>query len=328
MVSINTQAPIISVKGLCKQFMVPTREAGLRSAVASFFHRTYHTIHAVDEINFEIRPGQIVGFLGPNGAGKTTTMKMLSGLLYPSSGEIQVLGFQPFKRSREFLSQITLVMGNRSQLNWDLPALDSFMMIRAIYGISRIQFIQARDELIELLEAKDLVHKPVRNLSLGERMKVEIIGALLHRPRVLFLDEPTIGLDVIMQYRIRKFILEYNQRYGATVLLTSHNMADVEALCKRVIVIHQGHGLFDGELSKLVEQFLAFRTIALTMADDGADLSSYGEVITLEGNQVRLRVPRAKTAQITARILKEFRVDDLTVEDPPIEDVIKHVFSQ
>ena len=327
-VPISVQTPIVSAKGLSKQFTVPTREAGLRAAAASFFRRTYHTVNAVDNISFDIQPGEVVGFLGPNGAGKSTTLKMLSGLLYPSGGELQVLGHQPYRRAREFLRQITLVMGNRYQLNWDLPALDSFEMLRAIYGLPQTQFRQTRDELLDLLDAGDLAQKPVRNLSLGERMKMEIIGALLHQPKVLFMDEPTIGLDVLMQYRIRKFISEYNQRRGATVLLTSHNMADVQALCKRVIVLHQGHILYDGDLAKLGERCFAFRTIALTLSDEGADLGAYGEVVGQQGNQVRLRVPRAKTAQTTRRLLQELRISDLTVEDPPIEDVIKNVFSE
>jgi ABC-2 type transport system ATP-binding protein len=270
----------------------------------------------------------VVGFLGPNGAGKTTTLKMLAGLLHPSEGELQVLGHQPYRRSREYLSQISMVMGNRYQLTWDLPALDSFEMQRAIYSLSQKQFKHMRDELIEMLEAKDLVKKPVRNLSLGERMKVEIISALLHQPKVLFMDEPSIGLDTIMQHRIRKFISEYNQYSGATVLLTSHNMADVETLCKRVIVIHQGHLIFDGELRSLTDKFFAYRTIKMTIKDESRDLSSFGEVIYQQGNQVNLRVPKAMTSQTTARLLLELNVDDLTVEDPPIDDVIQYVFTQ
>jgi ABC-2 type transport system ATP-binding protein len=270
----------------------------------------------------------VVGFLGPNGAGKTTTLKMLSGLLYPTSGVARVLDHVPSKRSREFLRQITLVMGNRNQLQWDLPALDSFELNRAIYRIPRSDFTPLRDELIELLDVDDLVRKPVRNLSLGERMKVEVVGSLLHRPRVLFLDEPTIGLDVTMQKRIRGFIAEYNRRYEATVLLTSHYMADVEALCKRVIVIHHGRILFDGALSGLGERFAAYKTIAVELQDGMRDLGAYGDVLQHDGSRVTLRVPRAETAQITARLLAEQDVADLTVEDPPIEDVIELVFAQ
>jgi ABC-2 type transport system ATP-binding protein len=285
-------------------------------------------VRAVDEISFAIEPGEIVGFLGPNGAGKTTTLKMLSGLLYPTSGEARVLGHVPSKRQREFLREITLVMGNRNQLQWDLPALDSYELNRAIYRLPREGFTALRDELIELLDVRDLVRKPVRNLSLGERMKVEIVGSLLHKPQVLFLDEPTIGLDITMQKRIRSFVAEYNRRHGATVLLTSHYMADVEALCRRVIVIHHGQLLFDGELARLGDQFDAFKTLTVELEDLSADLSGYGDVLEREDGRVKLRVPKAETARVTARLLAERDVADLTVEDPPIEDVIELVFAQ
>jgi ABC-2 type transport system ATP-binding protein len=285
-------------------------------------------VRAVDEISFAISPGEVVGFLGPNGAGKTTTLKMLSGLLYPSGGEARVLGFVPSKRQRAFLSRITLVMGNRNQLQWDLPALDSYELNRAIYRIPRDQFGPTRDELIELLEIGDLVRKPVRQLSLGERMKAEIVGALLHRPQVLFLDEPTIGLDVTMQKRIRAFVADYNGRYGATVLLTSHYMADVEALCKRVVVIHHGRILYDGALAGLADRFAAYKTIRVALENGRTDLSRYGEVIHVDGDWITLRVPKADTSSVTARLLTEEQVLDLNVEDPPIEDVIELVFAQ
>jgi ABC-2 type transport system ATP-binding protein len=231
---------VVHVAGLTKVFRVPEREGGLRASLRGLVRRRWREVRAVDGISFEIEPGEVVGFLGPNGAGKTTTLKMLSGLLYPTGGEVTVLGHVPSKRERDYLRRMTLVMGNRNQLQWDLPALDSFELNRAIYRLPRDDFTRTRDELIELLDIGDLVRKPVRNLSLGERMKVEVVGSLLHLPQVLFLDEPTIGLDVTMQKRIRTFVAEYNTRYGATVLLTSHYMADVEALCKRVIVIHHG----------------------------------------------------------------------------------------
>jgi ABC-2 type transport system ATP-binding protein len=318
---------LISVSLLAKHYQVPTREAGLKASFRSLFHRTFKTIKAVDQVSFEIGEGEVVGFLGPNGAGKTTTLKMLSGLLFPTAGTPRVLGYEPARRQAEFLQQITLVMGNRNQLSWDLPALDSFELYRAIYDIPRAQFLRTRDEFIELLELGELVKKPVRNLSLGERMKMEIAGSLLHRPKVLFLDEPTLGLDVTMQRRIRSFIEDYNRRYGATVLLTSHYMADVEALCRRVIVIHNGHILFDGDLARLVDRFSAFKTIGVVLKESRASLSGYGEVVAREGSSFKLRIPRAETPQVTARMLAELPVEDLTVEDPPIEDIIDKVFS-
>src|SRR4051794_38287027 len=237
--------PVVHVSGLTKVFKVAEREAGLRAAATSLFRRKWREVRAVDRISFDIAPGEVVGFLGPNGAGKTTTLKMLSGLLYPTSGEAVVLGSTPSRREKEYLRQITLVMGNRNQLQWDIPALDSFEMNRAIYRIPDADFRRTRDELVELLELGDLVRKPVRNLSLGEQMKAEIAAALLHRPRVLFLDEPTIGLDVTAQKRIRAFLAEYNRRYGASVLLTSHYMADVQALCRRGGGLHTREGVFD-----------------------------------------------------------------------------------
>jgi ABC-2 type transport system ATP-binding protein len=318
----------VHVDGLQKIFEVPEREPGLWAATKSLVRRRMREVRAVDGITFNIDPGEIVGFLGPNGAGKTTTLKMLSGLLYSSGGEAHVLGFVPSKRQKEFLRQITLVMGNRNQLQWDLPALDSFELNRAIYRIPREDFVPIRDEMIELLDVGDLVRKPVRNLSLGERMKVEIVGALLHRPQVLFLDEPTIGLDVTMQKRIRSFVAEYNGRHGATVLLTSHYMADVQALCKRVIVIHHGQILYDGPLTGLAAQFAAHKTIGVALEDGQADLTRYGEVIHRDGDWVTLRVPKADTSQVASRLLSEQSVLDLTIEEPPIEDVIELVFAQ
>jgi ABC-2 type transport system ATP-binding protein len=303
---------VVEVSELTKVFRVPEREAGLRASLGSLFKRQWRDVRAVDGISFTIEAGEVVGFLGPNGAGKTTTLKMLSGLLYPTSGEGLVLGHVPSKREREYLRRMTLVMGNRNQLQWDLPALDSFDLNRSIYRLPREDFKRTRDELIELLEIGDLVRKPVRQLSLGERMKVEVVGSLLHLPQVLFLDEPTIGLDVTMQKRIRSFIAEYNQRHGATVLLTSHYMADVQALCKRVIVIHHGRILFDGALSSLADSFAAYKTI---------------EAVLEDGERISLRVPKAETSRATAQLLAEHDVADITVQDPPIEDVIEQVFA-
>ena len=257
--------PDIRVEGLAKTFRVPEREGGLRASLRSLVRRTTRDVVAVDGIDFAVQPGEVVGFLGPNGAGKTTTLKMLSGLLFPTAGDGRVLGHVPSRREHAFLRRITLVMGNRNQLQWDLPALDSYEMNRAIYRIPDADFRRTRDELIELMDIGDEVRKPVRQLSLGERMKAEITGALLHTPQVLFLDEPTIGLDVTMQKRIRAFLAEYNARRGATVLLTSHYMADVQALCKRVIVIDNGRILYDGGLRELSTRYAQRQTITATV---------------------------------------------------------------
>ena len=320
--------PAVRATELRKTFVVPVREEGLRASMRSLVRRETRNVQAVDGITFEIEPGEIVGFLGPNGAGKTTTLKMLAGLLYPTAGDALVLGHVPSKREATFLRQITMVMGNRNQLQWDLPALDSFDLMRAIYRLPADDFRRTRDEFIELLDLGELVHKPVRNLSLGERMKVEFVGAVLHRPQVLFLDEPTLGLDVTMQKRIRSFIADYNERSGATVLLTSHYMADVQALCRRVIVIHHGGILFDGGLAALAAEFNATKTIGVSLKEGTADLSAYGEVVSTEDGRVLLRVSRADAPEITARLLHDLPVADLTIEDPPIEDVIEQVFAR
>ena len=323
--------PAVHVADLRKTFSVPVREAGLIAAAKSLVKRESREIKAVDGVAFDIEPGEVVGFLGPNGAGKTTTLKMLTGLLYPPSGDARVLGYVPSKRERPFLRQITMVMGNRNQLQWDLPALDSFELIRAIYRLPEDDFKQTRDEFIELLDLGPLVNKPVRNLSLGERMKMEFVAALLHKPIVLFLDEPTLGLDITMQKRIRTFVAEYNRRYGATVLLTSHYMADVQALCKRVVVIHHGRLLFDGGLSDLATKFNATKTIGVLlrdgMVDAPADLSAYGRILETDDERLLVQVPRADAADVATRLLRDLPVADLTIEDPPIDDVIEQVFA-
>ncbi len=318
----------ISVKELSKTYMVNERSAGMRAALRGVFRRKKKEVRAVQSISLEIQPGEIVGFLGPNGAGKTTTLKMLSGLLHPTGGQALVLGYEPHKRQKDFLKQITLVTGQRNQLVWDIPAIDSFEVNQAVYEIDRDQFKRTVDEFVELLELQDLVRKPVRQLSLGERMKVEIAAALLHRPKVLFLDEPTLGLDVPMQRRLRKFIADYNKQEGATVLLTSHYMADVQALCKRVIVIHHGVILFDGQLSELVQKFTGYKEIVVEPKDRSADLSRYGEVISQDAGRISLRVPRKQVPDVAAKLLADVPMFDLTVEEPPIEDVIERVFTE
>ena len=318
----------IRLDNLCKTYRVPIREPGLVAALKSIVHRQHREVEAVKQISFEVASGEIVGFLGPNGAGKTTALKMLSGLLNPTAGEVRVLGYEPFRRDRDFLRQITLVMGNRNQLVWDIPVSDSFERNRAIYRLGQGEFNRTVDGLTDLLDLGDLPDKPVRNLSLGERMKCEIAAALLHRPKILFLDEPTIGLDVTMQRRVRRFLAEYNKRYQATVLLTSHYMKDVEALCDRVVVIHHGQLLFDGNLARLVARFSPHKTIALDLEQEGMDLSAYGEVVSTDGSRVTLLVPKEETAKITGQLLADLPVIDLTVEEPSIEEVIEQVFAQ
>ena len=317
----------VEVQSLTKTYVVPEREAGLLAALRSVVRRRTRSVEAVAEVSFGLQPGEFVGFVGPNGAGKTTTLKMLSGLLFPTAGRAQVLGHVPQQRERAFLSRITLVMGQRNQLIWDIPVIDSFERNRVVYRVPSTAYRRTLDELTELLELAELLTRPARNLSLGERMKCEIAVALLHRPQVLFLDEPTIGLDVTMQRRIRSFLAEYNRLYRTTVLLTSHYMADVEALCRRIIVIDHGRILFDGALAELVSRFSPHKTIVVELERDGADLSRYGQVVVSEGSRHTLRVPKADTPQITARLLRDLPISDLTVEDPPIEDVIEQVFA-
>ena len=327
----------IRVEQLGKTYQVPEREAGVRAAMAALVRRRTRAVHAVQGIDFSIGAGEVVGFLGPNGAGKTTTLKMLSGLLHPTSGRAEVLGFTPWRRERNYLGRMTLIMGQRSQLQWDIPVVDSYRLNKAIFQIGDADFAARLDELVELLELEELLRKPARNLSLGERMKCEFAGSLLHRPQVLFLDEPTIGLDVAMQRRIRSFVAEYNRRTGACVILTSHYMADVEALCKRVIVIHHGRLLFDGALSELVRTFAPDKTIEVELAEgsttSAADVAALlGPALISESPQRtetgwRVQVPAAETAAVAARLLSGLPVADLTIAEQPIEAVIEQVFA-
>ncbi len=320
----------IAVCDLTKVYRVHERDAGLAAALRSLAKRKYRDIRAVAGVSFEVAVGEIVGFLGPNGAGKTTTLKMLSGLLHPTSGEARVLGCIPWRREKEYLRRISMVMGNRSQLIWDIPAIDSFLVNQAIYHIPDSQFRQTVKELTDLLDLGALLNKQVRSLSLGERMKCELAASLLHRPSVLFLDEPTIGVDVTMQTRIRQFIAEYNRRYGAAIILTIHYMADVTALCRRVVVIHHGRILYDGGLNELVDRMAPFKLIEIDLErePDGLDVGRFGELIRREGLKLALRVPKSETPAVTARLLAELPVRDLSVEDPPIEEVIDRVFQE
>ena len=324
-----TESQIV-VQNLYKTYRVPEREAGLGAALKSLVHRVYRDVEAVRDVSFEIARGEFVGFIGPNGAGKTTTLKMLSGLLHPTSGEVRVLGFTPWERQHDYLRRISMVLGNKSQMLWDIPPLDSFNVLGEIYHVPPAEFKSTLDELVALLEMEELLTKPVRNFSLGERMKCELVAGLLHRPDVLFLDEPTLGLDVSMQARLRRFFAEYNRRSGVTVILTSHYMADVVALCPRVILIHHGQLLYDGALHGLAEKLAPFKLIrlALSGANGEVTLPAEADIVEQENGHLTLRVPRAETPAIAARLLNTLPVVDLTVEDPPIEAVIDQIYQE
>jgi ABC-2 type transport system ATP-binding protein len=324
----------ITVQDLSKTYRVPVRTEGLRASLKSLVKRTYNDVHAVQNVSFAIQPGEIVGLIGPNGAGKTTTLKILTGLLHPTAGEARVAGFIPWQRKNAYLQRISMVMGNKSQMIWDIPPMDSFRVLGEIYSVPSSQLKQTLDELIELLDMQELLTKPVRNLSLGERMKCELVAGLLYRPLVMFLDEPTLGLDVSMQLRLRRFLAEYNRKSGVTILLTSHYMADVMALCPRVILIHQGKLLYDGELGSLAQKMAPFKLVRITLgAENGSSsrdisLPSGVEITNRENNLLTLRVGRAEAPAVTAQLLQTLLVADLTVEDPPIEAVIDQVYME
>lgn len=320
---------MITATNLSKHYEVHDKEPGFIGSLRSFVKRNTRIVKAVDGVSFTIEDGEMVGFLGPNGAGKTTTLKMLSGLLHPSGGELSVNGFTPKERKSAFLKNITLVMGQKQQLMWDLPAYDSFLVNQAVYEIADAEFKATMQEFDEILELGGILKKQVRKLSLGERMKCELAAALLHRPKVLFLDEPTIGLDVNMQVRIREFVAAYNERFNASVMLTSHYMADVTALCKRIIVVDKGTIIFDGDLSKLIEQVSPHKiiTVELTSPVSSDALAQYGQVQSLEGLNAQLNVSRQATSTMAARLLSEQPIADVTIADPPIEDIISHIFA-
>lgn len=319
---------MIRVEHLTKTFKVHRRPAGLGAALRSVFHRDYEFVRAVDDVSFSIERGERVGFLGPNGAGKTTTLKVLSGLLHPTSGDVRVDGFEPKRREREFLKQITLVMGQKHQLIWDLPAVETYSLNKAIFDVPDSQYRETLEELSELLDLEELATKPTRQLSLGERMKCELAAALLHRPTTLFLDEPTIGLDVSMQVGIREFIRNYNQRHEATVLLTSHYMEDVTALCPRVIVIDRGRIIYDGDLRELVKTMHPDKivTFSLTGPVSREQLERMGEVLSHEGNRVVLRVGHEELHDVVAHSLSSLPVADFSLEDPPLEEIMRDLF--
>jgi ABC-2 type transport system ATP-binding protein len=319
---------IIIADLLTKVYPVAVNEPGIRGTLSHFFKRQHRLVTAVKDVSFTVQPGERVGFLGPNGAGKTTTLKMLTGLIYPSSGKVRVAGNVPFQRRPAFLEKITLVMGQKQQLLWDLPALDSLRINAAVYGISDREFQRRVGELTEMLALEEKLTQPVRKLSLGERMKAELLAALLHQPQVLFLDEPTLGLDVNAQASVREFLRSYNERFAATILLTSHYMADITALCERVLLIHQGRLIYDGALDGLTDRFAPYRQVKLELEHPAtaATLSSYGEVETISGREASLIMHRDDLTRTVAKLLAELPVCDLTISDPPIEDIIGRVF--
>lgn len=322
--------PIIQADRLTKTYRVFEKKAGLLSALRGLVRRRYKEVRAVDGVSFTIEPGEMVAFLGPNGAGKTTTLKMLSGIIYPSSGTASVLGYVPWERDNQFRRRFSLIMGQKNQLWWDLPAADSFQLHREIYSIPAAEFQRTLGELTELFAVKDLTRQPVRELSLGERMKMELIAALLHQPQLLLLDEPTIGLDVVAQVTIQKCLKEYNALRNVTMLLTSHYMRDVEALCKRVLVITHGRVVYDGALSGITDQFGRAKLVRLHFADPVSDdeLARYGEVARREGPVVDLKVERTRVAELLGAILDRHTVLDVSVQDPPLDQMIAQVFQQ
>jgi ABC-2 type transport system ATP-binding protein len=324
--------PAIEVSGLTKTFRTYKKQPGFRGAVRGLFKREYEQIAAVSDVSFRIEPGELVGFLGPNGAGKTTTLKMLAGLLYPTSGQANVLGHVPWERHDDYRRQFALLLGQKNQLWWDLPARESLELNAKIYGIPADRFERIVKEMTEMLNVQDKLNISVRELSLGERMKMELIASLLHQPKVLFLDEPTIGLDVVSQKTVREFLKRYNAANQTTILLTSHYMEDIEALCQRVIIIDHGKISFDGRLSAVVDRFADFKLISIEC--DNADqcppahLAKYGELVEQTPGSIKLKVKRDRVIPVCKALLDEFPVRDIDIEEVPIEDVIRQVFAR
>ena len=321
---------VIEIQGLCKSYRVYQKREGLLASIAGLFRRRYRTIEAVRGIDLAVERGEFVAFLGPNGAGKTTTLKLLSGVINPSGGTARVLGHIPWKRENTYRRRFALVMGQKNQLWWDLPAAESFRLHQQIYRIEPEQFERTRDDLTGMLSVGHLLSQPVRELSLGERMKMELIAALLHSPEVLFLDEPTIGLDVVAQYNVQAFLRHYQEAQRITILLTSHYMKDVAALCRRVVIISLGRIIYDGSLSGIIDRFGGQKVISLQMSNgqaSAADLARYGEILQADPPRVKLRVERSIVPQVLSNILAAHTVEDVSVEDPPLEQVIAEVFS-
>ncbi len=325
---------MIEVRSLRKAFRVPVREAGLLAALGSVFRRRYRTVVAVDDVSLSIERGERVGFLGPNGAGKTTTLKMLAGLLHPTSGTLTVDGHEPSRREPDYLRKIMLVLGQKQQLLWDLPPTDTFDLNAAIFDVPRDQYVKTLDELVELLDLGDVVKKPTRQLSLGERMKCELVAALIHRPKVLFLDEPTLGLDVTMQATLRAFVRRYNEQEGATLLLTSHYMEDVTALCPRVIVVDRGRVTYDGSREELARQVRPVKRVTLRLAraataeEVQAALGDGVRVVTHDAAELSVEVDRANVGECVSRALSRLPVTDISVEDPPLEEIMRELFRE
>lgn len=320
---------IIAVNNLQKYYSVYQKEPGFIGSLKSFFSRKYSSVKAVNNISFSITEGELVGFIGPNGAGKTTTLKCLSGLLYPTNGSVSVLDYTPFERKHQFLKQIALVMGQKNQLWWDLPPMETFLLNKEIYSVPDKEFNNTLSELVKLLEVKEILNTQVRKLSLGQRMKCELIAALIHSPRVLFLDEPTIGLDVVMQKKMRDFIKTYNEKFKSTIILTSHYMDDVKELCERIIMIDQGKILYDGLLDKLVKKYARYKTLSVVFDEyiDPKKLVKIGDIKSFDYPKAVIKVERNASNIAASQLLQEFPVADLNIEEPEIEDIIREVFS-
>jgi ABC-2 type transport system ATP-binding protein len=321
---------VIEIRGLKKSYRVYHKKEGLRAALQGLFHREYREVEAVRGIDLNVEVGEFVAFLGPNGAGKTTTLKLLSGVINPTGGEARVLGYVPWQRDNAYRRRFALVMGQKNQLWWDLPAAESFRLHQQIYRIDPVEYGRTQDELVDLLDVRRLLNQPVRELSLGERMKMELIAALLHSPEVLFLDEPTIGLDVIAQHNIQKFLKHYQEVRRITILLTSHYMKDVAALCRRVVVINHGQIVYDGSLSGIVDRFSSHKVLTLLFGNGQlpTDIGRYGEVIEIVEPRVKLRVDRQQISEVLSTVLANHTLEDVSVEDPPLEEVIAQVFAQ
>jgi len=320
---------VIEIRGLRKSYRVYQKKEGLLASFSGLFHREYREVNAVKGIDLTVEKGEFVAFLGPNGAGKTTTLKLLSGVITPTSGEAKVLGYVPWERDNDYRRRFALVMGQKNQLWWDLPAQESFQLHQKIYRIDPAAFKQTKDELVDLLGVSKLLGQPVRELSLGERMKMELIAALLHSPEVLFLDEPTIGLDVVAQHNIQKFLKHYQQVRGITILLTSHYMKDIAALCKRVVIIAGGEIVHDGSLEGVIDRFSDYKILTVDFADDRmpSDLARFGEIREIAPPRAKIEVDRSQIANVLTNVLANYSILDVSVEDPPLEEVIASLFA-